>query len=261
MEFNGRSDMSEYAKWLQALNELAKHHETVKLRPLYLNGEPATDAPIRTRLLEVEADDAFLVECSHDMRDSGLFDRAQSVLVILEAGGSRWQGHCQVIGPVEHEPESGQPARALRLGHIEQIDSAQRRQFFRAGTVGSHAGPVEIHSAVPGSDKYPAAVGELANLSGGGMGVTLHVAGLDPRAAAVLKDRHYRCVLNLPGYDEPIEVRGELVRMERRPRGLAYLGIRFDFDKTARRAEVEESIVRFTTELQRTQLRRVRGSG
>lgn len=254
--------MSMRRNWYQSLRHLAYRNEPIEVMALNdpdAETEDPTDNPdkCRTRLLAVKDDESLVValpvaaDKAWDLRQAAAMD------VLTINAGQRWIGRCRVLGPVSYQLNEGTKIPALRLGPADHIRSAQRRSFFRAQTTANDIGPVRLELAEPSDEETLEPIeAQALNLSGGGIGLLITPSpSINEMLSAA---RRYLCRLLLPDTTEPLAIQATLVHTENTSdRGL-YLGLAFHFDSDIEQRQIQDQLVRFTTELERQRLQRMR---
>lgn len=246
--------------WRSAIDALAKRNGAVELcaaMPDEQGGEPELH---RTRLLRVDADGTMLVERPGVAGVSRAMAADQAVLLTAPWQGQRWQGRSTVLGLERVALTGDLVLPALRLSPASGVRSGQRRRFYRVGltSVDLAGMTLAVEAATPEGGEAPLKA-TIANLGGGGMGA---IVPLDAQTAASLrKGRTFRCQFRLPDANHALELHARLVHVEPLPERRIYLGLAFTFADAAQEKRVQDEIARFVTELDRKQLRRLRGAG
>jgi c-di-GMP-binding flagellar brake protein YcgR len=242
--------------WTRTVSELAERNESIELRPV-----PAADGhempAVRLRLLAVESTGTLLVERPLMGASEQGLRKGAAVTILMVVEGQRWEATSVIRSALPYRLNDQQTVRAWRLAAPRNIQSAQRRAFFRADTGGVDIDPVILVPLLTEGEEGPPLQARLVNIGGGGMGVTIPLC---PELLRRLKaSRHYECRILLPRIGAgPLDVTAELVHLRRIASDLAYLGLTFRTDHAMNRRFIEDTIVRFTTWLQREQIRRER---
>jgi len=217
----------------------------------------------KTRVLEVIGDGELLVDVPPYPEANQELARGADVSVLAVQGSRRLIGYGKVLGVERYELAGGQRTRALRISRASEVESAQRRRFFRASAGGAVAHPVELFLLDPAAgDRKPLEPEPikawLLNIGGGGVGLTVeHGNALGP---SLRRTTRFLASVKLPGEDQPLHVVAKLVHLQAMHGDTLYLGFEFQFDHAAEQRRVEDQIVRVSTLLQRQQIRRQRGA-
>jgi len=253
--------------WRATFEAVAAHNLGV-----VLSVHPAgADKPLsfRTRLFEF-SDRGMTVEfpAGPDARRTLRPDTFVSLLVVH--GSNRWQCRSHIHKLGFYKLNASTKVHAARLGPPLDVESAQRREFYRVSLTGVEVEPVQMMRIVEQQADNDGPPGEhlrggepvpptsfacqLINLSGGGMGVEA------PQQAApeLLLDARYLCILTLPNDATPIEVTARLLHLRTNGDGSTYLGLEFEFDDRPSRQHCVDRVCRFTAWYQRTEQQRLR---
>lgn len=254
--------------WRPRLVMLAARNSAVEVTADAGSGDGAQMAPtFRMRLLTFGGDTMRLEKPSPAMApEAGRWLREGAAVKVLVIDKSeRWEFTTRIKGFVMHDLSDKVKVNAIEVAPPTQMNSGQRRSFFRVSTAGvaikpARLTPIEVDAATAqatsAEPKFPAQpfTGRLLNIGGGGMGIEA-----PQRVSAQLSDPiRYRCRLELPTAGEVLEVTVLTVHLEPREGGTHYLGMRFEFDDQAQQRRCEQQVVRFTTWLQRQQIQRTK---
>ncbi len=258
--------------WNKTIQALAERNESVEVVLVSQGDEhrlpSAPDAdvqPCRMRVLSSEPNGEMILQRSNASEPAAEMNRGAIVEVLLSDNGQRWRAVSEVLEGFYYKLNAQQRIRAVRLSPPHDIQSAQRRAFFRADMLGADLDmvllePVEsTPSDATGAEREEIDLrlkARLVNISGGGLGVNVPVRR--EIVTLIRENRQYRCRINLPEIDESIDVRVQLIHLRRPTPQVLYLGLEFRFDDSAQRKRTEDLIVRFTTWMQRRQIRRAR---
>lgn len=255
--------------WRQAVCDQVTRNGAVEVTSLAKQPNGAVAPMYRCRLLDSDPSGGLIVERPTQAGVSAQLAAGVEVQVVIVHEGQRWEARCRVVDGLEYALNASTSTRALRLTSPAMVASGQRRQFFRVGVGRGEAG-ISLFAELP-----PVATGQgdsaltfrpapvelkatLANLSGGGMGVTVPCS---PQVTACLKaTREFRCELQIPQLPEAVDIPVRLIHLEPLANDHLYLGLSFRFDGPNHERLAQDAILRFSTELQRRQLRRQRGA-
>jgi len=260
-------------EWRGVFEQLVQTGGTVEVTGL---SESIADelAPVyRCRLLAFD-DDGLVIE-RPTAPLAGRYFRRDGHLTILAANtAQRWQCLASVIRRVKFPLNDRVRVDALELTAPKDVQSAQRRAYFRvsvterdlqpallmpidedgAGGQGAAADDDRADPREPAANprRSRAFKAELRSLGGGGLGVT---ASRDVLADVEYMNR-YRCRFSLPTDEAPVEIGVQLVHIQPHSEDLVYLALRFEAEDAQRQQQFANKICRFTAWQQRRQLRR-----
>ena len=195
------------------------------------------------------------------------------VELLVVHGPSRWQCRTTIEKFGFYKLNRMTSVHAIELGPALDVESAQRREFYRVTLTDVRTQPVQMMRIIEPRPDNDGPVGEelrghdhrepvafacqMINLSGGGMGAVA------PQSAAreVQVDARYHCVLLLPNDPDPIELTGRVLHTRRQKDGTQYLGIEFEFENAADRRQSVDRLCKFTPQHQRAELQRLRETG
>ncbi len=211
----------------------------------------------RTRLLDMR-DGRCLLELPNNRETVASLRHTHHAALLLVDASVRLLCVVRVEEAIKHRLNEHTEVWALRLSEPVDVQSAQRRAFFRAMT--AHLKlmvtvqpladtPLNTGVEIPDGPPFKAV---MANVSGGGLGV------IAPQRVGALVQHYgrYRCTVSLPTHDEPLSVAVKHVHLHTNDDGTHYMGLAFNFANVAEQRRVEDGICRFTTWLQRQQLAR-----
>lgn len=210
----------------------------------------------------------MVVDRPANPEEAHYFQQGAIVRMLVVDGSARWELMTTVSTRVKFRLNEHSVIPAIVLSRPHEVSSVQRREFFRVSTAAAKLPQVRLlpvkHSieTTDSADAQPEAFGPqpelrpfggvLVNVGGGGMGVEV------PAEVAFTLSlcTQYRCVVNLPSMDKPLEVDCTLVHLETLTGGMHYLGLRFETGTVGARRRVEDQICHFTSWLQRQQIQR-----
>lgn len=268
--------------WEQCLAALNERDGAVEITGLSAQRDPSTPtdhahinstrqqnvAPsFRVRLLAWRPA-GLVVDRPASAEEAHYFQQGAVVRVLVVDGPARWELMTTVATRVKFRLNEHTVIPAIVLTRPHEVNSVQRREFFRVSTAALKVPPVQLKPVTqlpanteqgntfaavigPQPDLRPF-TGVLVNVGGGGMGVEA------PAQVAFTLSlcTQYKCVVNLPLTDKPLEVNCTLVHLETLKAGEHYLGLRFETDTIGERRRVEDYICHFTSSLQRQQIQR-----
>ena len=237
--------------WREALEALAQRNGSIELS--LSDG----DRPMHARLLEVDEDGSLLIERPTTPEGDAVLAKDAWVHVVVNHRGQRWCSRRTVLEEQRFALNDQTTVIGTRLGPAEEIVPSQRRQFFRA-SVDDCQVQVSLTSLAPDQQANSPHGVRLINISGGGVGVGIDASR--ETMAWLAGSRQYRCRIHLPDTEEPLSLPVRLIHVEPMARRTCYLGLAFEFETSAQRKDVQDQLARFTTTLQRQQLRRRRGA-
>lgn len=214
----------------------------------------------------------IVVDQPTNAEEAHYFQQGSVVRILVVDGPARWELITTVASRVKFRLNEHSVVAAIVLARPHEVNSVQRREFFRVSTAAAKMPPVQLipefkkPMLTQATDVVTAEAqfigpqpqlspftGILVNVGGGGMGVE----ATDDFAFTFSLCNRYRCVLNLPSMDKPLKVDCTLVHLEEQVEGMHYLGLRFETTSTGARRRVEDQICHFTSWLQRQQLQRM----
>lgn len=210
----------------------------------------------------------LVVDRPANPEEAHYFQQGAVVRVLAVDGPARWELMTTVSTRVKFRLNEHSVIPAIVLSRPHEVNSVQRREFFRVSTAAAKVPPVKLTPVYqqpeirqpgdtsaevfgPWPDLRPF-TGVLVNVGGGGMGIEAPANV----AFALSLCTQYRCVLNLPSMDKPLEVDCTLVHLETLKAGEHYLGLRFETATIGARRRLEDQICNFTSSLQRQQIQR-----
>lgn len=261
--------------WEECLAELNKRDGAVEITGLSAQRHPSNDsakqnvAPsFRVRLLAWRPT-GLVVDRPTNPEEAHYFQQGAVVRVLVVDGPARWELLTTVSSRVRFRLNEQSVVSAIVLTRPHEVNSVQRREFFRVSTAAVKIPPVTLKPILPkpvvgGANDEAEPVfgpqprllqfnGKLVNAGGGGMGVEAS----NDVAFTLNLCRRYHCVVELPSMDQPLEVDCTLVHLETIANQMHYLGLRFETANAAARRRVEDQICHFTSWLQRQQLQRM----
>ena len=272
------------------LEEAASRNDAVELlwpEPTgEVNHEAEAEAPpvsSKSRVLKM-TDQTVLVERPAGLRLPQLVRRDTPLSMILTRKAERWKFDTWVLGHALFQLNARRRVPALKLGCPTTAERFQRRNFYRASTVGLGVGPVEmwpvldldsclaaeqanrrLHEGEGDSEADPGLIdgpdpalgmnfrANLVNVSGGGL------AALVSTRLADLFDEHtlFWVEMRLPQIDHPLVAVARTVHLQSNRGQPIQVGMAFDFSHDpSHRRFIEERICHFAAWQQRQQLQR-----
>lgn len=280
--------------WLVTVMGLLRHNGAVMLAGESVSEAEGPVPTYLARLLDFD-DRGFLIERPQG-KDAIRFMREGSPIFMLLIDGSQRLELASIVTELtRYQLNERMTVAAARLAMPHDVRSAQRRNYFRVMVSGLKLNPVTFippevspeapAEASPEADPAPPEVSpeaevrpeptpessadapqedqpievrpfeaKLLNLGGGGVGVE---APRWVRQQLPLCDT-YHCRLTLPDIEDVITVVGKVVHCRPQQQDTVYLGVQFEFDDPAQESAVVDQLVRFTTVVQRRQLRHQR---
>lgn len=274
--------------WEQCLTDLNERDGAVEITGLSAHRKSAIDAnksddqshhvapSFRVRVLAWRPA-GIVVDQPTNPEEAHYFQQGAVVRVLVVDGAARWELITTVTSRIRFQLNENSVVAAIVLSRPHEVNSVQRREFFRVSTAAAKIPPVQLTPVVKiktdqaSTSQTPQATQEpqqpfgpepllvpftgiLVNVGGGGMGVEAS----DDVAFTLSLCRRFKCVVNLPSMDEALVVDCTMVHLETQAQGMHYLGLRFEVASAAARRRVEDQICHFTSWLQRQQLQRMK---
>lgn len=264
------------ATWQAKLHDMAQRNEAIDMTPDSDGDLDASVPAFRVRVLNL-GKDSILIEfpTSHDTIK---FFRPDAVLrLTLGVSQARWEMHVKVIGRVKLKLNETTRVPALRVTLPTTVKVGQRRDFYRAPTAAMNVQPVlmlplesrefeppdgdlrillrrsrkeEVDPKNP--DQYRPMTAKLLNISGAGIGVAI----TDQEAIRVAANQWFWTQIELPTSDQFIQAFAMAIRLDQQTPDVYHLGMKLEWIDPLSAKESIESIVRFTTWVQRSQLKK-----
>ncbi|MAE66865.1 MAG: hypothetical protein CMJ18_21620 [Phycisphaeraceae bacterium] len=241
-------------QWEPSLQAIVNARGTVLASPLDDSGEPLAGGAWRIRLMSFDHK-AFVIEAP------GTADAVEQVFpgcrleVLVVWPPHRWRCCATVAGLMRCVSED-KVLDVVSLNQPYEVQSAQRREFFRVSTAGMK---LESAQLIPAVDRYEQVsgiasaesfTGNVVSVSGGGIAVT----GPISLQRQIEQATYYECRFALPDGSPPIDCLVRVVRWQALKNDRMFIGCQFE----PRDPVVVDRICRFTTWIQRKQLRRRR---
>ena len=216
----------------------------------------------RTRLAAIEQG-AIVVQRPSSAATRAALVPGRHVCLMFAAGPNRWTLYSRVEGFTLRPINDHTRLACLVLQWPREVSTVQRRAFFRAATASLDLPDVHLQPLIDDASAQAADLpararqplrAQLVNISGGGLGLVVDHSA----APAANRFLDYRCTLQLPTHDAPLELTVRHVHLRRNANETLYLGVMFVFDDLVQQRHVADTICRFTTALQRRKLRRRR---
>lgn len=247
--------------WEETLKELNQRDGALELSGL--SHDPAQGVPpvFRVRLLAF-GPGGLIVDRPGHAEEAHYFQPQAVVRLLAVIGQNRWELITTVDSRVKFRMNETTVVPALKLAPPHEVQSVQRREYFRVSTAGVELPGVHLKPLLGAID--PAFVGpspavppfkaRLLNIGGGGLGAEC------PQGPSKLIHyaSRFNCTLDLPSLSKPLVVPATLVHLAPQPQGTCYLGLRFDPQGQVQANQCTDQVCQFTTWLQRQQLQRLR---
>ena len=247
--------------WRREVTALCQCSGVAVLTPVACEPSAWPCTPKQVRLFDIRADESIVVE-QPELEEHTVAQYVLGTLLrlLVVDGDQRLEGVCELVEAYDHSLDDRRTIPALLLGPAQQVQSAQRRAFFRVDTVGV---PLVDITMIAVSSHGDDDIGDsllldatLENISGSGIGVNVPLT--TETLESLRRCRYWQCVMYLPTVKEPIELRARVIHINIGKGDTAYLGLAFDGTDDVGAIRAEDQIVRFSTWLQREQLRRQR---
>jgi len=265
--------------WQAKLQDMAHRNASVEMSPspdVYTDGK----LPVfRVRLLDM-TNDALLIEFPPTPDALKLFRAKGIVRIVTCLDHTRWELFAQVVKRVKLKLNNSKFIPALQLTLPLVVQSDQRRDYFRATTAGMNIQPVvmfplesreshpphgdlrELYESINRkslgviSKPQPSdpIMGRLLNISGEGVGMAIDIEN----APTVVNSDWFWIQIDLPTSDNPIRAFAHAVLFDQQTADVFHLGFHLDWSNPIAAKEAVEDIVRFSTWVQRSQLKKRR---
>lgn len=241
-------------------NEIAQHilqrNGAVSLSPLSMEDENHCDAlSFGSRLLDM-TDKHLIVEVPNAAIAKQQFQIGAQIYVVMVQRTTRVELRCDVLDRIKVSINANVQTIGYQLSYPTHVGSAQRRSYFRATVSALPIKPVKFMPLDPVL-KHPmqalAFTGNMVNISGGGMGVIVH-----KEHVPILRDsKFFTCDIHLPLEDEQIKfsIACQSMHQTAGRKGDVYVGLEFKITDPAHKREIVDKLVKYTTWVQREQLR------
>ena len=241
--------------WRDALDALSVRNTPMEIVPLSVQGEPMPQA--RLRLLAMTEDGGLIVERPDDAGPAQEINARVEVAIYVVSGAQRMKARSRVVsvGPFALNEQMTVPAATL--APPTGVQSAQRRECYRLPTGHMDLHPVRLSPLVPvpNFDGWDA---RMLDLSDRGIGLSLPVK---TERAMALVGRTVNLDLQLVEKGPPLKVKARVVRVFGNDKGKACVGMAFEHESMVEQRRTQNAIQAFSTEQQRRELRRTRGTG
>ncbi len=267
------------ATWKAKLNDMAQRNTPLELSPSP-DGVSLDRPPFfRVRMLHMN-DEAIFVEYPTSPDAIKLFRPEDEVRLHTGTAEMRWEIELIIIGRVKLRLNASKQIPALKLTMPKSVSSGQRRDYFRAPTAAMDIKsvvlfPLESRDSDPPRGELRAFykqwlengeqgdapnnaprpfLGRLLNISGAGIGVAI----TDQDAVRLAPNQWFWVQIDLPTSDEPIYGFALAVRLDQQTPDVFHLGMSLEWPDPLAAKESAESVIRFTTWVQRMQLQKRR---
>lgn len=251
------------ANWRKTLDWLELRNGTIQIASATHNEADDLGPVLRGRLLQITPD-GLIVEKPRQAGVGQLLTEGGRVQLIAMDQYNRWYLQARVVNAnVEHRLNADTAVPAVQFSFPKDASNAQRRGCFRVVTDGLKIKDVvltpkgDVCSVVPSAQGPVSRAGfsaKLLNIGGGGIGVEAPEKATD----RVASFSTFTAEVKLPTSDKPMKLQAELVHLQTQYNGSHYLGLRFTFDREADRLRCEDEICKFTSDLQRRQIQRLK---
>jgi c-di-GMP-binding flagellar brake protein YcgR len=265
-------------RWFEIIRRKSERDGWVEVSAALAEDENGPAPSYRARVLWVEAEGRMGVERPPFVGVNRQLRVERPVQIRLTEDGVRLRADSRIAEVRHHQLNAHTKLIALALDRPSGIQSDQRREFYRVSVQGVELEPIEFSPVRDetmeqlatekqlGDEDVDAAAtlncrpvkGTLVNISGGGLGVS--VPATRELLDTLPPSRCYTATLPLPDGETPLELTLRLVHVQMHQAGRVYFGMRAEEPNAGIRAEIEERLVRFTTKVERRQLRRQRSA-
>lgn len=281
--------------WRRSLEQIHERDGSLEISlPSFYDGSSAeerrgrTDLIWRVRILEL-SDDEIVVEQPSTLGQAINFENGVELIGVIAVGQNRWMFQTRKSGDAEVPLNRGKMIPAMRLLMPRRVERCQRRSFYRVSTAGLTLPRVQVWPVLDPASLGPAEsacrarlamledghvvgrIGEaespalpevgpptnatLVNIGGGGAGLMFEA---DAVGALERRRLFWLHVMLEPESPAPIGVAGKLAHTHRDSEQRVYAGFAFEFGQEAHHKRfIVDRIVRYVTEAQREQLRRL----
>ncbi len=257
--------------WKTIIGALCQRNSSVEVKAIF------ADQKVRptylTRLLEISNKGQIVIERPNQLGVGTQLAIGNRVELIAVDDERRLRGVCKVLQVGRFKLNQVMSVPALQLSAATDIGSAQRRALYRvdvAGSVKDHVimvpipppdgcEPIEVPEGDTTQKTESAIKAIMKNISGGGIGVLVHAT---PEMFESLQlYPYFQCQFKLPSVEQPIVINARIMHIQPMEHNDISLGLKFIADDPAHYDQIQDKMVKFTTMLQREQLKRQRGVG
>lgn len=246
--------MPKYAdeQWQKMLETLSGRDAPIELSRRDAN-EQGPLLVYRSRLFDIDPGGAIIVERPAQAAIDKSFANGDDLELLLMHDGDRLVATCTIRETFIKQINPTTRVTCYRLSPGRRPVRDQRRRFFRVNVAAAGLDPVILESE--GKGGMLQAKGQLVNLSGGGLGVSIRASGQLP--SQIKRTRRFTCQAQLDS-GEALVVPANVVYIAVREQDLLYLGLEIDVEDDSRARAIEDRLLQLCTEFQRQQLQRRR---
>lgn len=269
----------EESTWKAKLLDMAQRNAAIDLSPSPDSYDEGKLPVFKVRMLHMN-DDAIFLEYPTTPEAIKLFRADETVRLNAGTQDQRWEMYANVIGRVKLNLNANKQIPALKLSLPLSVKVGQRRDYFRAPTAAMDIKsvvmmPLDSRDANPPAGSLRAYhknlvesgnqsktqsnmprpfLGRLLNISGAGIGVAIKKR----HAVKLASNQWFWVQLDLPTSDDPIFAFALAVRLDQYNEEVFHLGLCLEWPDPLAAKESVESVVQFTTWVQRTELKKRR---
>lgn len=244
-------------QWIEIAQFILQRNGAVSLSPLSMEDENHTDElSFGSRLLDMN-DTHLVVEVPNAAIAKQQFQIGAKMYVVMVQRTVRVELCCEILDRIKVSVNANVETIGYQLSYPTHVGSAQRRAYYRAHVSAMPIKPVKFIPLDPVL-KHPmyeiAFTGNMVNISGGGMGVIVQ-----KEHVPILRDsKFFTCDVELPMDKERIKFSIECQSMHKTAgrKGDVYVGLEFKITDPAHKREIVDKLVKYTTWVQREQLRK-----
>lgn len=213
----------------------------------------------RSRLFEVTADGAIIVERPSQIIHDKTFGPGDDIELLLMHNGERLVATTTILDTHIRQLNPRLRMTCYKLAPGRRPQREQRRAFYRVNVAAVPLEPVVLCvKADPESNsdnkQDPFVVeGQLINLSGGGVGVS--VRAKRDVLGVIKRTRSFDCTAHFDD-GQKIEAPVRVAHLSVRGDDLLYLGLELDIEDQTQARAIQDQLQHLCTEYQRTQLQR-----
>lgn len=216
-------------------------------------GDDATMISYRSRIFAVTDDGCLIIETPRQATLDRAFRLGNDIDLTLMVNNNRMIATCTLHEIISYEVNPTLKVSCYRLSPGRRPVREQRRSSYRVGVAAMELPPVKLSCET--DDGVFGCEGRLANISAGGVGVSIRAAR--KVLGQIKRTRRFQCLAHL-GDGDPVQAPVRVSHINALGDDGLYLGLQFDLEDEAQASQLEQRMQHRCTEIQRMQLQRRR---